>query len=92
MKIVVTGGAGFIGSHLCERLISDEHSVTTIDDLTTGSISNLANLEGNKDFNLTVENRFSQLPLSSPFGLAWFWKKSLKGFRRSKGDGFLPGD
>ena len=54
MKIVVTGGAGFIGSHLCERLISDGHSVTTIDDLTTGSISNLANLEGNKDFNLVV--------------------------------------
>ena len=54
MKIVVTGGAGFIGSHLCERLISEGHSVTTIDDLTTGSISNLANLEGNKDFNLVV--------------------------------------
>jgi UDP-glucose 4-epimerase len=54
MKIVVTGGAGFIGSHLCERLISDGHSVTAIDDLTTGSISNLSNLEGNRDFNLIV--------------------------------------
>jgi UDP-glucose 4-epimerase len=54
MKIVVTGGAGFIGSHLCERLISEGHSVTIIDDLTTGSVSNLANLEGNKDFKLVV--------------------------------------
>ena len=54
MKILVTGGAGFIGSHLCERLISEGHSVTTIDNFATGSTSNLANLEGNKDFNLVV--------------------------------------
>lgn len=54
MKIVVTGGAGFIGSHLCERLISEGHSVTAIDDFTTGSHSNLANLEENKDFNLVA--------------------------------------
>jgi UDP-glucose 4-epimerase len=54
MRILVTGGAGFIGSHLCERLISEGHSVTTIDNFATGSISNLANLEGNKDFNLVV--------------------------------------
>ena len=52
MKIVVTGGAGFIGSHLCERLISEGHSVTTIDNFATGNLSNLVKIEGNKNFTL----------------------------------------
>lgn len=50
MRILVTGGAGFIGSHLCERLISDGHTVTAIDNLSTGSESNLVNLIGNTRF------------------------------------------
>jgi len=41
MRILVTGGAGFIGSHLCERLISDGHDVTVLDSISTGQISNL---------------------------------------------------
>jgi UDP-glucose 4-epimerase len=50
MRILVTGGAGFVGSHLCERLVSEGHHVTAIDDLTTGRASNLALLEGIADF------------------------------------------
>ena len=50
MKILVTGGAGFIGSHLCERLVSDGHEVKAIDDLSTGSESNLSVLLKNKNF------------------------------------------
>ena len=50
MRILVTGGAGFVGSHLCERLVSEGHHVTAIDDLTTGRASNLAMLEGIADF------------------------------------------
>ena len=42
MKIFVTGGAGFIGSHLCERLLSDGHTVTALDSATTGHLSNLS--------------------------------------------------
>lgn len=42
MKILVTGGAGFIGSQLCDRLVSEGHTVTAIDDLSTGRIANLA--------------------------------------------------
>jgi UDP-glucose 4-epimerase len=52
MRILVTGGAGFIGSHLCERLIKDGHSVTALDNLSTGMASNLASLEGAQQFNL----------------------------------------
>ena len=52
MKILVTGGAGFIGSHLCERLVVDGHSVTAIDDFSTGRASNLVSLASNKNFAL----------------------------------------
>lgn len=44
MKILITGGAGFIGSHLAERLVSDGHQVTILDDLSTGRRENLAAL------------------------------------------------
>ncbi len=50
MDILVTGGAGFIGSHLCERLVLEGHKVTAIDNFSTGQPSNLENLSGNKNF------------------------------------------
>jgi UDP-glucose 4-epimerase len=52
MQILVTGGAGFIGSHLCERLISLGHTVTAIDNFSTGRASNLSNLNGATGFTL----------------------------------------
>ena len=50
MNSLVTGGAGFIGSHLCERLIADGDSVTVIDDLSTGSLTNLSNVKEHDRF------------------------------------------
>ena len=48
----MTGGAGFIGSHLCERLISNGHIVTAIDNFSTGRASNLVNLTDSDNFTL----------------------------------------
>jgi len=47
---VVTGGAGFLGSHLCDRLIAEGHTVVCIDNLITGSTDNIAHLAGNPRF------------------------------------------
>jgi UDP-glucose 4-epimerase len=52
MRILVTGGAGFIGSHLCERLVNDGHEVTAIDNFSTGRASNLASLDASSTFTL----------------------------------------
>src|SRR5438094_304884 len=49
-KCLVTGGAGFIGSHLAERLVALGHSVRVIDNLSTGTIHNLAALKGGIEF------------------------------------------
>jgi UDP-glucose 4-epimerase len=56
MKVLVTGGAGFIGSHLTEALIKKEHRVEILDNLSTGRYENVADLEGNPNFQLIVGN------------------------------------
>jgi dTDP-glucose 4,6-dehydratase len=49
-RAMVTGGAGFLGSHLCERLISEGYSVVCVDNLSTGTPENVVHLEGESDF------------------------------------------
>ena len=44
MRILLTGGAGFIGSHLADRLIADGHELIVLDNLITGSLSNIQHL------------------------------------------------
>jgi dTDP-glucose 4,6-dehydratase len=50
MRSIVTGGAGFLGSHLCDRLLKEGHEVVCIDNLLTGDTANIAHLSGNKNF------------------------------------------
>ena len=50
MRVLVTGGAGFLGSHLCDRLLNDGHEVVALDNLFTGSKRNIAHLHSRDDF------------------------------------------
>ena len=58
-KALVTGGAGFIGSHLCESLLGQGWEVYALDDLSTGSIANVAPLRERPDFHLVVDSVLS---------------------------------
>ena len=59
MKALVTGGAGFIGSHLCDRLLEDGCEVWALDDLSTGSLANVEHLRDRRDFHLVVDSVLS---------------------------------
>lgn len=54
MKYLVTGGAGFIGSHLADRLIEDGHEVMVIDNLSTGKLANIRHLENHPKFDFKI--------------------------------------
>ena len=56
MKVLITGGAGFIGSHLCDNMLSEGHSVICVDNLITGKIENIAHLRNNRDFRFVRHN------------------------------------
>ena len=64
VKILVTGGAGFLGSHLCERLVKDGHDVTCLDDFSTGSLQNIVDIEGlrlvKQDVRRTIHGKYDQ--------------------------------
>jgi len=55
-RALITGGAGFIGSHLAEALLDAGHEVDVIDDLSTGSIDNIAHLKGRPRFRYTIDS------------------------------------
>lgn len=66
MRILLTGGAGFIGSHLSDHLLADGHSVIAMDNLITGSSGNIAHLTGMDDFRFVFHNVSDYINLSEP--------------------------
>ncbi len=62
MKILVAGGAGFIGSHLCTRLLKENHEVICVDNFLTGSKQNIEDLLKNKNFSLVEHDVIKPLP------------------------------
>jgi UDP-glucose 4-epimerase len=56
MRALITGGAGFIGSHLSDALLGAGHQVSVLDDLSTGSIENIAHLKAHERFQYTIES------------------------------------
>src|SRR5689334_4185577 len=60
MRTLLTGGAGFIGSHLADALLALGHDVCVIDDLSTGSLDNIAHLEGRPGFSCVIDSVMHQ--------------------------------
>ncbi len=56
MKVLITGGCGFVGSHLAERLLADGHDVVALDDLSTGSLANVAGFRDHARFRCVIDN------------------------------------
>ncbi len=63
-RVLVTGGAGFVGSHLCDRLLAEGHQVTCLDNLMTGSLKNVEHLKDHADFSFIKHN--VQQPFTMP--------------------------
>src|SRR5882672_8814643 len=66
-KVLVTGGAGFIGSHLVERLLQNGDSVTVLDNLATGRMENLSHLKENPQLKLYIEDISNEAAISPYF-------------------------
>jgi len=66
MRILVTGGAGFLGSHLCDYLIEKGHEVICIDNLITGNIDNISHLIGSERFSFIKHDVTEYIFISSP--------------------------
>ena len=65
-RAVVTGGAGFLGSHLCERLLAEGMAVVCVDNLVTGKRENVAHLAGRDDFELVLHDVSKPIEVAGP--------------------------
>lgn len=66
MRILITGAAGFLGSHLCDRFLAEGHQVVGMDNFITGAPENIAHLIGNPDFHFVEHNVTSYIYVEGP--------------------------
>jgi dTDP-glucose 4,6-dehydratase len=66
MRVLITGGAGFLGSHLCDRFLAEGHTVMAMDNLITGSTDNIAHLMGNEAFTFIKHNVNNYIYVDGP--------------------------
>jgi dTDP-glucose 4,6-dehydratase len=66
MRILITGGAGFVGSHLSDRMIEEGHTVVVMDNLITGSVDNIGHLIGHERFSFIKHNVINYIYLPGP--------------------------
>src|SRR5438105_5360315 len=71
LRHLISGAAGFIGSHLCDRLIGAGDSVVGIDNLITGSTQNLAHLNGHREFRFIQGDVTRPVDVDGPFDHVW---------------------
>ncbi|MBN2003407.1 MAG: SDR family oxidoreductase [Anaerolineae bacterium] len=69
MRILITGGAGFIGSHLCDRYLAEGHEVIAMDNLSTGSTDNIAHLSGHPQFSFIKHNVTHYIYMAGPLDM-----------------------
>ncbi len=69
MRILITGGAGFIGSHLCDRYLAEGHEVIAMDNLSTGSTDNIAHLAGHPRFSFIKHNVTHYIYIAEPLDM-----------------------
>src|SRR6185436_17646242 len=66
MRMVLTGGAGFLGSHLSDRMLADKHEVVVIDSLITGRSDNIRHLLNHPDFEFIEQDACDPFPVEGP--------------------------
>jgi dTDP-glucose 4,6-dehydratase len=66
MRVLITGGAGFLGSHLCDRFLAEGHTVIAMDNLITGNTGNIAHLNGHERFTFIKHNVTNYIYIEGP--------------------------
>lgn len=66
MRVLITGGAGFLGSHLCDRFLAEGHTVIAMDNLITGNTRNIAHLAGNPNFSFIKHDTTNYIYINGP--------------------------